>query len=347
MDEVHKCDRTKCPTKAQKHKKKCVVCKCDIFLGCYNFHNCGATGVKMHLTNGIAFMFDPMDIQMVCEECGKNQKVDDRMGVYIDEKIEKKPTNANKPVTSDQDAQTEQCSIDTIANDLSNLTKLVMEMKEKLDSSTPAQISSNVQTPKPQSSFADIMKADFVSAKRRLNTAAAAPSPKPKNLPIATAGTRTGDHGLPTVEPRMNKPAKPLFDKSIHVSRIVKTVTADYFADWIANKAGIKANEDFRCTLLVKKDVDVNTLNFVSFKVDVKEAFYENMMKNDFWPQNCLFRPFVPQERQPVPVAELLMPSPSITQPNKMQKTTDPKNGESTNEATNKATNEATNATTE
>lgn len=96
--------------------------------------------------------------------------------------------------------------------------------------------------------------------------------------------------------------------------------------DYISQNTQLKPIEDFRCTLLVKKDKDINTLSFVSYKVDVNTDHFEELIDVNFWPQGSFIREFVPQERKQSTLADFVNVQ-SINdsnQPNKMPKTNVP-----------------------
>lgn len=145
---------------------------------------------------------------------------------------------------------------------------------------------------------------------------------KPKNLPQPKTGKRLGAVGLmaaPKVKP------KPKFDKALHVSRIEPSVTVEQMNDYIKSNTKLIENEDFKCTLLVKKDKDISTLSFVSFKIDICVDKCEQLTDEDFWPEGVQIRSFVP----PTPTfADFLTTSPGNmnTQPNKISKQNEQKN---------------------
>lgn len=145
---------------------------------------------------------------------------------------------------------------------------------------------------------------------------------KPKNLPQPKTGKRLGAAGLmaaPKVKP------KPKFDKALHVSRIVTSFTVEQMNDYITSNTELIENEDFKCTLLVKKGKDISTLSFVSFKIDICGEKCEQLTDEDFWPEGVQIRSFVP----PTPTfADFLTTSPGNmnTQPKKITKQNEEKN---------------------
>lgn len=130
-------------------------------------------------------------------------------------------------------------------------------------------------------------------------TAAAMKTPtntKPKQLPQAKVGTRCILSNLkiaPAPKP------KPKLDRAIHVSRMDMdtAVTVEMLNEYISQNSQLKPNENFKCSLLVKKDVDISKLTFISFKVDVDSDHFNELSDVNFWPQGAMIREFLSQPK--------------------------------------------------
>jgi hypothetical protein len=78
--------------------------------------------------------------------------------------------------------------------------------------------------------------------------------------------------------------------RCIVISHIDPTTTADDIMQFIQNKTEI---EDARCTLLLPKGRELLELDFVSFKVSVKESCYTTLMNPEVWPARVLIRDYI------------------------------------------------------
>lgn len=151
------------------------------------------------------------------------------------------------------------------------------------------------------------------SIKRKLVNSPASQS-RPKNLPPQQRGTRENVTAFKVAPAPAPKPVKPKFDRAIHLSNVENVTTTEMITSYVADTFSLKPNEEFRCTMLVKKGTDVSTLSFVSFKVDFFNDSFDRLMNAGSWPNGSLIREFVPQERPKIELG-------SFIQPNKVSKT--------------------------
>ena len=84
--------------------------------------------------------------------------------------------------------------------------------------------------------------------------------------------------------------------RSIYVSRLQPNVTTDNIISFIKNKIPDLDSNDVHLRLLVKKDRNVEDLNFVSYRLGCTEILYTQLMNPAFWPSHVMIRDFV--ERQ-------------------------------------------------
>lgn len=86
--------------------------------------------------------------------------------------------------------------------------------------------------------------------------------------------------------------------KFLHISSFKTSVTEDQIIAYIEKKAEI-SKQHIVCNRLVKKDVDVNSLKHVNFKIGVSPCFYAELTKPSLWPTDVKIRPFIFLEKKP------------------------------------------------
>lgn len=234
-----------------------------------------------------------------------------------------------------------------IASKLNDLSKIHASSSQPSTQSMSQPSFSALLTPSKPISFSNIVKQQQIqqridgrmtpSAKRKLNdaTTTKTTSTKPKDIPPAKMGKRTGHVALAVApapiktirRPKPNdvqKSDSPAFDKSLHVSRIATSMTVDDMNNFITSETSLVPNVDFKCTRLVKKDQSIETLSFISFKIDYFEEKCALLAEEDFWPDGAMIRPFIPSHT----LGDFLTKSPNTSnrRPNKMAKTTTEKN---------------------
>ncbi|XP_058456733.1 uncharacterized protein LOC131434105 [Malaya genurostris] len=84
----------------------------------------------------------------------------------------------------------------------------------------------------------------------------------------------------------------------IYISRFHPSVSKEMVEK--LTKAGLNCNDEISVIPLVKKGMDVNTLNFVSFKVGIPAKYRDVALNRDKWPQGVLFRESEDNRRQDV-----------------------------------------------
>lgn len=314
----HICNRDDCGFLAVSGPKvKCAKCDRICFLTCYGFAKSGMNGVKFSLESGAAIGFKINSLVFTCNNCDS---------VFLNDAISELPDNLPKPKLDEKEAQTQTSSIEKMANDIADLKSAVSELTKNVNSKfidmtavTPTNQSlSSLQFP----TMAQALRANLNSPsyKRKLGQTVSQKVNITPKLPQQKKGTRTGNVGL-DVAP--NPKPSPKFAKSIHISRIATSVTIDKITEYVCTSANIQPNVDFRCTLLVKRDKDLSTLSFISYKIDVTEDKFDQLMNVDFWPEGVLIRQFVPIDRQPIQFANFSATSPNEIPP---PKKIDPKN---------------------
>lgn len=95
--------------------------------------------------------------------------------------------------------------------------------------------------------------------------------------------------------------AVPKPEKAIWVSRLHRETTEDELALYIKDSIGIPA-ADFDVRKLVKKDRDISTYSFVSFRITCSQSNFTTLMQTHHWPSNSVIREFDLEQKSSVGV---------------------------------------------
>lgn len=79
--------------------------------------------------------------------------------------------------------------------------------------------------------------------------------------------------------------------KWLHVSSFRNTVSAANIIDYVVKHANID-EKLVACYKLVKKDADMDSLNYVNFKLGVSGDDYKKVLKPELWPAKVTICPF-------------------------------------------------------
>lgn len=361
----HICERDKCSPKAvHGPTTRCIKCLRTFYLLCFGFPKCGTNAVKTKFAFDSHFACDPNSIVFTCGACDA-VFLDDAVNHSMEttrKNIQPITTTASPSApnrtnaihltptaysTSDNDnpisnatlkkeimtinsmLKSVKQSLNIHTDDLSSIKQLSTDIYQSVNHSKPSPIGNiPVQSSSvPQSiPFSQIMQDQRTTNRNSMKRSAAAmktpTNDKPKQLPAPKLGTRTSKSNLKIASVQAQKPK---FDKSIHVSRIDKSVSLDMINDYIAQNSQLKPSDDFRCTLLVKKDKDINSLSFISYKIDVNSVHFAELIDVNFWPEGAYIREFIPQERKSQTLADFLPNQPvnEPTHPSKLTKIND------------------------
>lgn len=316
--DAHICNRDTCSTKAVGGPKiNCVECERECFLFCYGFVKCGQNAVKLPLSNGACIGLDPNKMCFTCGNCD-NVLIDDAVSHKIDI-----TTGLSKPDQINQETQTTypNISMNRMADDLADLKSVVSEIMRKMDeprkiadlisngTSAPTGLN-KIKASNGTPSFAAVLRAERHNLTQQNRT------PKRNNdamngskfeqfklRPPAKVGTRIDESNLVVAA---SVSARPTFSKSIHVSRVGTSVTSEKMESFIENHANMKRNIDFKSSLLVKKGADWSTLTFVSYKIDVTDVNFDQLMQESFWSKGLQIRPFIPKKGSAVEIDSFL-----------------------------------------
>lgn len=112
------------------------------------------------------------------------------------------------------------------------------------------------------------------------------------NVPVPVMGTKASTSGLVVVAVPETKirAEKPKFTKAVWISRLGPTTTEEMVREYITQNTSVS-----NCSVhkLVKKDRDLSTLNFISFKIAVNETDFGILNDKEVWPANVMVREFV------------------------------------------------------
>lgn len=311
----HKCNEDDCKRDSVTGPAtKCRKCDAKCFLLCYGFEKAKYNHVKIILSTGAKIAVDTNSLIFVCDNC------DVTMSNVIPKPTEKNDTpNASK-------LSPKKATIASLATEFREWSKDISSKCEKIQASlnfnntinakkqpitqkqTPilsARISNiNVNKTKPRQ-FSTILKSTVATTsngtatpgKRKYSeitlienasskVIGSAPIPSPKH------GTGNVQIGKPLVVQPTKAPKSPKqrMEKSVWISKFHPDTTVDEINAHILSKTSITDTKKFRCIKLVKKDQDMNKLSFVSFKIDVVNEHFDELMDAATWSSRHLIR---------------------------------------------------------
>ena len=322
------CNRDDCVpanTKAE-YTTKCSDCQSIVHLPCI--------GISLKTSQ-----INSPNIRIICDTC-------------IAEQTEKCQTALDMSLNASKTAPTpskKRMTIEAIANEVNKLrsvleancknfdTKLdtvcnqnailIEKSEKKSEPSTYNPSLKKTSTPKA-STFANKLRANLNKRQREdenispnLQTPKSkAPKvnlPKPKlDAPKPKIGTKMSTKGL-TVVAKPTKIEKPRYTKAVWVSRLEPETTDTDIATYITENTLIKEKSKFDVHKLVKKDQDLSTLKFVSFKIAVNQDEFDVLMDPDVWPENVMVREFL----QSATLGDFFPPLPNRNEKNQMSPT--------------------------
>lgn len=191
-------------------------------------------------------------------------------------------------------------TVSSIGNAISELTKIQeaanAELKRTLTlhSEQIAQLSNRINSTTPCLPASAVRR-----AKKRPRTENVQPAAKP-----LIGGTKsTGDIGIATVQP----PAAMFW---IYLSRLHPSVKSDAVETLTRDCLNC---ESAKAIPLVKQGTDVNSLNFISFKVGVDPKYRTKAIDPSSWPKGILFREFEDNRAKNYWMPEPTTPSITVT----------------------------------
>lgn len=83
----------------------------------------------------------------------------------------------------------------------------------------------------------------------------------------------------------------------LYVSHLHPSTVAENMRSYVSSKLNMTLS-DIDCWPLIPKNRDVNSLNFISFKVGLPEDVFERTLAPEFWPTGTSIRRFIINNRQ-------------------------------------------------
>lgn len=83
------------------------------------------------------------------------------------------------------------------------------------------------------------------------------------------------------------------FDKAIWVGGLHPSVTVEMMNEFMTTKTDIKDTNQFRCQRLVGRNVNINDLSVISYKICVNAEHTEHLLNPDIWPAHVKIREFI------------------------------------------------------
>lgn len=126
------------------------------------------------------------------------------------------------------------------------------------------------------------------------------PPGRPKN---AVVGNNMDDGGLSSVEPR-----KWMFVSQLHPA------TSDHsFVEYVKKRLNDTENKlNIQAYALVPREKNRDSLNFISFKLNVPESSIDAILKPENWPKGVIIREFVNDDRRRRPTGRVLLNTPNL-----------------------------------
>lgn len=146
-------------------------------------------------------------------------------------------------------------------------------------------------------SYSNVVKGSLNKQKRsdetpRSSRASKAREPNERTAP-ANSGTSSNVIGKP-LSPIQSRPKtqrkKP--EKAVWLSRLHRDTNVEEIESYMKNKLGVTAIDQLEVRKLVKKDRDISTYSFVSFKIGCPVNLFDTLSKPSNWPSYCQIREF-------------------------------------------------------
>lgn len=122
------------------------------------------------------------------------------------------------------------------------------------------------------------------------------PQPQPLQQPHYNQELITG-HGISHNESGFIHAAQRVKHRFLYVSELHPATTAVQMNEYVSSKLNVPSS-DVISQILIKKDKNLEELEFVSFKIGIKENVIEYALENDFWPTGVVVRDFQQQHRR-------------------------------------------------
>lgn len=246
--------------------------KCFI---CNNACHISCYNINKTVGKGIA---DLDNVIFLCDECLANKKIVD--------------ANSNSNVAQNP----QENDSNPIIKAINDLTTIVVDMQTKIK---------NLEKP----SYKNVLTGNLHSGSTRNtvkrmrfmdNLPLDTPTSRPKD---AIIGNNNEDSDLAAVEAR----------RWIFVSQLHPSTTDKSFTDYVKKRLHDASDRlKIQAFALVPKDRDRKELNFISFKLNIPESSYDDILKPEIWPKGVVVRDFVNDVRRRRPTGHFLPKTPVI-----------------------------------
>lgn len=305
FDKNHICSRENCPPNhISGNKIRCFMCSKLYFGKCFGLD----TTTYDAFAPNVPFEADSV-VQFICPSCLTKPKHRPAPQMPLHDKLEEIAIKVNSFVEKQGEMNEEMSKMvenaETVNNKLVALNTIGVEAKDACYK-VLQNLNGNVRTMRP--SFSDIVRANSGSpsnvtrsVKRPRteigpNDASNSGNSVQYNRPKPRIGTSEAVIGL-AMPPIRSGEVRRKFDRSLWVSRFHVDTTTDQIMDYVVAKTGCEDRTKFFCKKLVKRDADLTTLKFVSFKIDILEEFYDSLSDPSVWPNYVLVREFFNEQR--------------------------------------------------
>lgn len=85
-------------------------------------------------------------------------------------------------------------------------------------------------------------------------------------------------------------------------------MTIESLTDFVKSKMPEVVERDFTLRMLVKKDQQLDTLNFLSFRLSCTDDIHKKVNDGEFWPKGIMIGEFIERPRKTVSLNELAGP---------------------------------------
>lgn len=336
---MHTCNRDNCtPTNITGPKANCIKCKKLCYLLCYGGERSSTGMVRFKLPNSLTIYVDVTNVQFACTECLLEGNVVVQTTMQVAQKTTSKEADVNS-VTNDKlmevltagfvelkqhitanvgkSAKDMKDSLDVLTKSMDKTTKLI----ETPNRTTKSPLYSTILKSKKKVLFKDTQSTDFtpISSKRKRNEdndneliSTEAKNAKPTVIiPKPRMGISEGVIGQKPKprEPRTPKQMTNEFRKSLRVAGLDPSVTVEQLDDYITKNTPITDSSRFKCTMLVKKGLDLSLLSYISFKIDVSDQDFDCLTNLANWPNYVTVREFIRMDRpKPQSMGDSLQP---------------------------------------
>lgn len=331
---MHTCSRDDCPpANVNGPTTKCAKCKKVCYLKCFGIEKCATFDdvdvIKYVLPNGAAIhTFLPYS-SFVC--CVNNVSTTELKKMLVMPKAPRGTSQSRQQKTKEQD--TMMSDLASMKKTIENIHAIAAEnntnIKALQHKSNEIQVVPNTQTNALTPSFARLLNGQLSASaspkRRRVGDDLSQQKKVIANLPRPVYGTRDIAIGpVPeTFDAAISKPKQnshPKFNKAIWVGGLHTSVTVEMMNDFMLTKTDIKDQNHFRCQRLVGKNVNINDLSVISYKICVNDEHLQHLLNPDIWPPHVKIREFI--EKPPVKLGEHLDAAfGSLNSPTKQRKT--------------------------